>query len=441
MQKNMALENLKHNLEIESALVKEIFLLSNRYHLVANKAEMSTEKKILMSSFNSLIVQARIINDSIPKLLEAISPYKPLKTENETESSLVKLSFPGYIEKTASITIAKKDREKFLKELNLSKDTLKKLKKGMLIKDEEFVDFKKPNPYVVSANRVFKDFSTKLIEKGYFPGLSMSLRKANMPFLLISYLSIIFFTTLLSIFAASLIFIFIAFFKISLSSPFLKIAEISAIGILKNLLICMIIPPLTFVVVYFYPAIERRSIEKLINREVPFVVIHMSAIAGSGIEPTQIFKIVALSKEYKYTRVEFKKIINQVNIYGYDLVTALKNTARETSSEKLSELLNGMVSSISSGTSLTEFLDKRAETLLFEYRLEKEKQTKTAETFMDIYVSIVIAAPMVMTLLMVLMGMGSMGFSMSITSLTIIIVTSISMLNLLFMLFLHMREE
>lgn len=428
---------------MESVLVKEIFLLASKYNQIMNEKKKEAEKKEIINSFNSVVAQARIINNSIPVILNAISPYKQLKKTDETEieKSLVRLSFPGYHEKKSNITIEKKYQEKFLKELSLSKATIRKLKKGKLEKKEEFVEFKKANWYVIIANKFFKNFSAKLIEKGYFPGLNLNLRKANMPFLLISYLSIVFFTTMLSIFAAFFVFLFLSFFKISLSMPFIEIAEITISNILRNLLICVIIPPIVFLAMYFYPSAERRSIEKMINHEVPFVVIHMSAIAGSGIEPTQIFKIVALSKEYKYTRVEFKKIINQVNVYGYDLITALKNTARETSSEKLAELLNGMISSISSGTSLTEFLDKRAETLMFEYKLEKEKETKTAETFMDIYVSIVIAAPMVMTLLMVLMSMGGMGISLGITSLTLIIIVTISLINFLFMLFLYMRGE
>jgi len=195
-----------------------------------------------------------------------------------------------------------------------------------------------------------------------------------------------------------------------------------------------------FVSFYFYPYAEAKSVESKINQELPFVTIHMAAISGSGIEPSQIFKIISMGEEYKYTKKEIKKIMNQINLYGYDLVTALKNTARGTSSKKFAELLNGMATTISGGGNLSEFLDKRADTLLFEYRLKREKYTKSAETFMDIYISIVIAAPMIFTLLLVLIAVSGISIGMGLSTLTVIIVSLISLINTVFLVYLHLSQ-
>ena len=62
------------------------------------------------------------------------------------------------------------------------------------------------------------------------------------------------------------------------------------------LLSALIVPGLPVLVLggfYFYPSLESKTIARRIEQELPFVAIHMSAIAGSGIEPTQIFKIIA----------------------------------------------------------------------------------------------------------------------------------------------------
>ena len=127
-------------------------------------------------------------------------------------------------------------------------------------------------------------------------------------------------------------------------------------------------------------------------------------------------------------------------MYGYDLITALKNTARETSSRRLSELLNGIATTISGGGSLSEFLDKRAESLLFRYRLERERKTKSAETFMDIYISIVIAAPMIMTLLLILIFISGMEIGLSLLQLSVVIISVVSTINLIFLVFLHLSQ-
>src|SRR3989344_1029985 len=148
---------------------------------------------------------------------------------------------------------------------------------------------------------------------------------------------------------------------------------------------------------------EKKSSEGKINQELPFAVVHMSAISSSMIEPSKIFNIIISTKEYPALEKEFIKIQNEINIYGYDLVTALRNRSFNSPSKKLAELFNGLATTITSGGNLPVFFEKRSQSLLFEYRLDMEKQGKASETFMDIYISVVIASPMVLMLLLMMM--------------------------------------
>ena len=167
----------------------------------------------------------------------------------------------------------------------------------------------------------------------------------------------------------------------------------------------------------------------------------MSAIAGADIEPSNIFRIISISKEYPCIRKEAKKIMNQINIYGYDLITALKNVAAASSSESWTDLLNGISTTLKSGGDLSKYLNKKAESLLFEYRLKREKAIKSSETFMDIYISVVIAAPMLMMLLLIMMSISQIGLALSVPAITIIIVGVVSVINLLFLMFLHLNQK
>ena len=191
---------------------------------------------------------------------------------------------------------------------------------------------------------------------------------------------------------------------------------------------------------YFYPSMERKSNEDRINQELPFATIHMSAISGSMIEPSKIFSIIISTGEYPYLKREFTKLLNEINVYGLDLVSALRNSALNSPSKKLSELFNGLATTINSGGNLTEFFDKRAQTLLFDYRLEREKYTRTAETFMDIYISLVIAAPMILMLLLMMIKISGLGISLSTSMITLIMVLGVSIINILFLTFLHLKQ-
>jgi flagellar protein FlaJ len=166
----------------------------------------------------------------------------------------------------------------------------------------------------------------------------------------------------------------------------------------------------------------------------------MAAISESMIEPSKIFSIIITTKEYTYLEREYTKLMNEINVYGYDLVSALRNTALNSPSKKLTDLLNGLATTINSGGDLTDFFNKRAQTLLFEYRIEREKNTKTAETFMDVYISIVIAAPMVLMLLLMMMKVSGLGIALGTSSITLMMVLGVSIINIAFISFLHLRK-
>ena len=166
----------------------------------------------------------------------------------------------------------------------------------------------------------------------------------------------------------------------------------------------------------------------------------MAAISGSMINPTDIFSIIISTKEYPYIQKEFTKLLNEVNVYGYNLVKALKNSAKNSPSLKLSELLSGLATTINTGGELPEFFDKRSQTLLFDYRLEREKYTKSAETFMDIYISVVIAAPMVLMLLLMMMKISGLGLTLSTTMITTMMILGVTVINIVFLTFLHLKQ-
>jgi archaellum biogenesis protein FlaJ (TadC family) len=133
--------------------------------------------------------------------------------------------------------------------------------------------------------------------------------------------------------------------------------------------------------------------------------------------------------------------LNLINFQGYDLVTALKKISAASASTKLRAMLDGMATTITSGGDLHHFLDKHAETLLFDYKMERQKYTRTSETFMDIYISIVIAAPMILLMLFVIMastGMYFMGLTPDVMSILIILI--LITLNVLFLVFLKLKQ-
>jgi len=374
------------------------------------KSDNEEERKMLRKSHGSLMEKLRDINGTIPPLLEQ-------------DKKIGNLS---------PIVLGKRERQKYLQELQLTSEMLKKIRKKA--KEGENVEkadyrraYKKAGIFVKTATRLFSGISISLSQRKMFKWINLKLRKANMPYLLPTYISISFLVLLLSmIFSASI-------------AAYLYLYDILAWGYV--LLIAFGFPILSFITAIAYPHLEASSSSSLLNDELPFAIIQMSAISGSGVEPTRVFRILATSTEYPVIAKEMKKLVNMINFYGYDLTTALNETAKATSSKKLADILNGMMMIISTGGNLQEYLNKVAADSLLDYRLRRRRFVTIAETYADIYTGLLIAAPlMFMLLLMMINIIGGTFGGMSTENLAMLGIGAIAALNIGFLVFLQVSS-
>jgi flagellar protein FlaJ len=450
----MVNESLMNNINHLKRTIREIYIFTNQLNIIKNLEAMSKtqinekEKKLLIEIIISLSNQLVILNNSIPILIDKINFYKKLKSSETVktteENKLVSVSYKSSKDQEDLVlTIDEKDKKEFLENLSKSKLSINLLKKDFSVQNP-ISSFAKSNVYAKISNKYFRNISTKLVEKNYFKTLNLNLRKMNSSFVLSTYVSIMLFTTILVFFLSLIFFILSLFFEISLIYPFFSLtSETLIVKLIKNIGVIFILPFLTFLILYYYPFAESKTIGSKINQELPFVTIHMASIASSGIEPVKLFNIIIKNEEYKYTNVEIKKLINLVNFHGDDIVTALKKMSKSTPSTKLGDLFDGMATTLTSGGNLNQFLDKHSDTLLFDYKLEREKSTKVAETYMDIYISLVIAAPMILLMLFVIMGStGSLSnfLGLSTNVLSFLIILIIALLNIAFLVFLRLQQ-
>ncbi len=390
------------------------------------------EKNMINTQTEKLKSSFRQANDELLKSLERAAIKKPLEVISKPEIPAIKEIMP----KRRIISFSNK-HEEGLSELD--KEILKRLKKKKKKITEK--KEKKPSTYVKIANNLFGDFVKSLIKEKKTKTLEKDLIKSNLEYTSISYISILLLTTIVSGAIALFLFIFFLFFNLGPDLPIItRATEGFGIRLLKVFWLILVIPLGSFLFMYFYPSLERKTLENKINQELPFATIHMAAISGSMIEPTKIFSIISSTKEYSSLEKEFNKLLNEINVYGYDLVTALKDSALNCPSQKLAELFNGLATTITSGGNLYEFFDKRAQNMLFEYRLDKEKNTKTAETSMDIYISVVIAAPMILMLLLMMMKISGLGVALSTSTITFLVVGGVALINTVFLIFLQIKQ-
>jgi len=409
------LEDLKKNIEQEKKIIREMEAIDEDLKIATDSG-----KKIYLNSLEALKKQLKILNDSVPTLLNQVKGIKKLKPDakEETSKDVVKMKYVSPSKKEQrSVVINKNQKNEFIKGVGIFEQNFKK------IKDEKNVLIQKPSYIAHISSRLFRGLSEKI--SGNFGSVKDDLGKANIRFTIITYLSIALFFSALTFFTSLIAII---------------VLIILDFDYIVWVWVPFVLTGLCFVLFYVYPSLEKASVEKKINSELPFAAIYMAAIAGSDIEPTKIFKIIAKSPEYKNVGFEMKKVINQVEIYGYDLVTALKNASKLTSNKELAELFSGLATNVMSGGSLKSYLEKKAENFLVDYKLERQKYSRLAETFMDIYISILVAAPMVLMMLVVVMNLTELGEGLSFNVIVILSIIAVVFVNIIFLIVLQLKQ-
>ncbi|MFA4952996.1 MAG: type II secretion system F family protein [Candidatus Pacearchaeota archaeon] len=430
---------------------EEIAKFSIQFEKSKNPEDKKLIKKHIEDLKNKLKKSEEVFGN-----LKKFKPLKETKTEDVgKEDKIERKKIGNFLSHSKQEVLEEKRIDKSLQEEILNSDipeefriggaedleklTLKRIRKKSIILETKKA--KKASDYVKFSSNLFSNISRTLEKKRMFTPLKRDLIKANLQFIPASYISVILFTTLLSLIFSIFVLIFFLFFNIGAELPIITFVGGELFNrFLKVFWIIFVIPLSTFLFMYYYPSMEKKSAEDRINQELPFATIHMAAVSGSMIDPTNIFKIIIATGEYEYLEKEFIKLINEINIYGYDLVGALRRSAFNSPSKRLSELFNGLATTITSGGNLPGFFEKRSQSLLFEYRLEREKYTRSAETFMDIYISVVIAAPMILMLLLIMMSVSGLGISLGANMIALIMILGVSLINILFLTFLNLRQ-
>ena len=448
---NTSFEKIKQELVKEKKILYELHSFINYF----KHAGSSEEKEIVSSQIDLLQKSLAQTAQNIIQELEGISLFGQLSGES-SESEIPKfiqeyseesnvsreerVPFQKIISRQPPTIPAKTAAKKKDKSTALEKLVLKRIrgaKEKKIVKKVEV----KPNKYIKISSKFFYNTSLSLLSSGKFRHIERDIIRSNLKFVPAAYLSAVFFTTTLFGIIGILLSLFFLFFDVSSLAPFVsRMTEDFTTRFFKIIWILFGLPIIAFLAGYFYPSLERRSLESKINAELPFATIHMSSISGSMVDPTKIFDIIVATEDYPHLEREFIKLKNEINIYGYDLVTVLRNRAFNSPSKKLSDLLNGIATTITTGGNIPDFFEKRSQNLLFDYRLDMEKQARASETFMDIYISVVIAAPMILMLLLMMMRISGLGIALSPTMISLVMVLAVSIINIIFLVFLHIKQ-
>lgn len=162
---------------------------------------------------------------------------------------------------------------------------------------------------------------------------------------------------------------------------------------------------LTFSVLVLYPYQKMLSTAKSIDVNLPFALSHMAAIAESGVPPYMIFKLLSKFDEYGEIAREMQVLVRNMDTFGIDPLTAIRNLADRTPSNEFRQVMLGIVSATEGGGDVKTYIKNAGEQALFEWKLKREKFMQQLSAYAEFYTGILIAAPLFIISLFAVMNM------------------------------------
>lgn len=247
-----------------------------------------------------------------------------------------------------------------------------------------------------------------LIKKLFYPlfnkeieGLRPLMRRSKLFMTVEEYLSTAFMTVLI-------------IFPIVLVSLMVFLTVVSGLSLVLAIVLSVVFAMVVCiglgVAFFIYPSYKVDNIKRDIELNIPYATTHMATIAGTGVPIYTVFKLVSEFKEYGELAKEYGKISRDIEVFGSDVVTAISQSAADTPSAHMKELLWGIVSVIRSGGDLRRFLVEKAVGFMDAQKNLEKQYLDSLSLLAEMYTTIFVAGPILFVVMITVMGsMGSLG--------------------------------
>jgi flagellar protein FlaJ len=281
------------------------------------------------------------------------------------------------------------------------------LKSAVALKEAEF---RLAGPHVVRLPKgsapykeslsAFQMTARKIVGRRFLdyknPALETSLEQARMAIRPEDYWAYVFFSTTVA--AAVGVGAFVG-----LGILFALVGAPAALFILP-LLIAVVLPALAFMITSGSPKRKAKARKRNIEKRIAFAMSFISAMSSANVNIDVIFKELSKQKIYGEIQREAQWITRDIELMGKDILSALKDAANRSPSPKWQDFLQGVVTTSASGGQLKPFFLMKADQFNKDRRIVEKSLMETLGMLAETFVTVVVAAPLFLIVMMSLMA-------------------------------------
>ena len=165
-----------------------------------------------------------------------------------------------------------------------------------------------------------------------------------------------------------------------------------------------IVAGIIFLVFLLYPGFVSGNRKRNIESTLPYAINYVTAMSTAGIPPAEIFRQLGSSTIYGESATEARFIALEIDLFGRDLIDALRVVSSTTPSFRMKEFLQGSMGCVSAGSNLTEYFRNKAEQYALENRQTQKMFLETLGLIAESYVTAMVAGPLFLIILQSIMS-------------------------------------
>ena len=162
---------------------------------------------------------------------------------------------------------------------------------------------------------------------------------------------------------------------------------------------------LTLIAFYAYPIYSADNLKRKLEDGLPFTTGYMAILAGADVSPDRIFRSLAQVGTQLAISDEARTIVRDVELFGFDIISALKSASSRTPSTRFKGLLEGFIATIHSGGSLARYLTDKSREFMRLKRITLNQLSETFAVLAEFYVTMLVAGPLILVVMLSVMAM------------------------------------
>ena len=214
--------------------------------------------------------------------------------------------------------------------------------------------------------------------------------------------------------------------------------------IMVSALAVLLLPLMGFFLLLSVPGSKAKSRGRDIDKRIAAAMSFISAMASADVNIDVIFKELSRQKVYGEISAEASWITRDTELLGSDILTAIKKASKRSPSSKFQDFLQGVITTSTSGGQLKPYFLLKAEEFQKENKLAMKSQMETLGMLAESFVTVVVAFPLFLVLIMAIMaivGSGNSDMMVLLLYMVVLMMIPISQFGFVFVIWNMSKES